>query len=269
MRACTPSGPPTGRPVHGAPAFRSRRCGPGARHRGDSHDPAVEPRRLSAERVYPSTRHRHGSMGRNLSWSPDGKFIAFDRMKSGNSDVYIKPIDGGNAVARVSEPGDQGSPRWSPDGRHLAYVSNEPGSPVFLVPPDGGKPRELIRTNLPALSSAMNALMGDRPWSGDGKTLLVSTSTDGRQFAVHRVNRDTRESKKLTSPPAGSHDSYATYSFDDKRILFLRGGSWVTREEDHDGHARRRRRPGSPTRRCRYRARRMASRQSARRVSKG
>ena len=159
----------------------------------------------------------------NLSWSPDGKFIAFNRMKSGNSDVYIQPIDGGDAVARVSEPGDQGSPRWSPEGQHLAYISNEPGSPVFLVSPDGGKPRELIRTNLPALNSAMNALMGDRPWSGDGKTLLVSMFTDGNRFAVHRVNIETRESKKLTFPSAGEHDTYATYSFDHKRILFLRG----------------------------------------------
>jgi serine/threonine protein kinase len=86
---------------------------------------------------------------KNTTWSPDGAFIAFDRMKSGNIDIYVKPIDGGEEVVRVSGPGDQSTPRWSPDGKHLAYVSNEPGSPVFLVPPDGGKPRELIRTNLP------------------------------------------------------------------------------------------------------------------------
>jgi Tol biopolymer transport system component len=70
----------------------------------------------------------------------------------------------------------------------------------------------------------MNAIMGDRPWSGDAMTLLVSRwSTEGRQYAVYRVNRDTGESQKLTSPPAGLSDSYATYSFDEKRILFVRG----------------------------------------------
>jgi Tol biopolymer transport system component len=66
-------------------------------------------------------------------------------------------------------------------------------------------------------------MMGDRPWSSDGQTLLVSRSIDGRQFAVHRVDRETRESEQLTFPPAGSHDSNATYSFDNKRILFRRG----------------------------------------------
>jgi len=157
------------------------------------------------------------------SWSPDGKFIAFDRMASGNLDIYIQPVDGGEAVARVSGAGDQGAPRWSPDNRHLAYVSIEPGSPVFLVPPDGGKPKHLIDTNLPALSAAMNDLMGARPWSDDGTTLLVSRSTDGSEFAVHRVNRDTGESERLTSPPAGSNDTSATYSFDHERIVFRRG----------------------------------------------
>ncbi len=160
----------------------------------------------------------------NTSWSPDGKFIAFDRMASGNIDIYIQPIDGGDAVVRVSGPGDQSVPRWSPDGTQLAYVSNEPGSPVFLVPPDGGKAKELIKTNLPALSSSASDLLGVQPWSNDAKTLLVSKSTEGGRFAVHRVHHDTNETEQLTNPPAGSHDLSASYSFDSRRIVFLRGG---------------------------------------------
>jgi Tol biopolymer transport system component len=157
------------------------------------------------------------------SWSADGKFIAFDRMTSGHFDIYIKAFEGGQEVARVVLPGDQGTPRWAPDGRLLAYISNDPGSPVFLVPPDGGNARELIATNLPALSGDQRVIMGGRPWSADGKSLLVSRSVDGRQFAVHRVDRDSGESEQLTFPPTGSDDSAATYSFDHKRVLFRRG----------------------------------------------
>jgi serine/threonine protein kinase len=180
----------------------------------------VQPTRFSHRPVTFST-----AWDMSGSWSPDGKFIAFDRMDSGNLDIYIKTIDEEHEVARIAEPGDQGVPRWSPDGRLLAYVSNDPGSPVFVISPDGGEPRELIATNLPALDGNVNEIMGDRPWSADGKTLLVSRSADASPFAVYRVDVDTGRSEKLTFPPPGSSDTYPTYSFDHERILFRRGAS--------------------------------------------
>ncbi|UCF66037.1 MAG: serine/threonine-protein kinase [Acidobacteriota bacterium] len=155
-------------------------------------------------------------------WSPDGKRIAFVRMESGNSDIYVKPIDGGQAVVRVGGPGDQDAPRWTPDGSYLAYVSqHKPGSPLFLVPSDGGTPRELIATNIPTLEFG-GVPMGDRPWSSDGETLLVSMPTESQRLAVHRVERASGRAEQITFPPAGSDDSYATYSFDGKQILFRR-----------------------------------------------
>jgi len=156
------------------------------------------------------------------NWSPDGKFIAFERMQSGDFDVYVKPVEGGDAVVRAGGPGEQIAPRWTPDGRYLAYISkHEPGSAVFLVPADGGTPRKLIATNIPTLDLTA-APMGDRPWSSDGETLLVSMPTETLQLAVHSVDRATGDAEQVTFPPAGSDDAEATHSFDGKRILFRR-----------------------------------------------
>ena len=58
--------------------------------------------------------------------------------------------------------------------------------------------------------------------SSDGKTLLVSMRTDTQRLAVHRVDRATGRANQITFPPVGSVDSYATHSFDGKRILFRR-----------------------------------------------
>jgi serine/threonine protein kinase/Tol biopolymer transport system component len=155
-------------------------------------------------------------------WSPDGKRIAFARVTSGHSDIYVMSVDGGREVLRVGDPGDQDAPRWTPDGRHLAYISQQkPGSPVLLVPSDGGTSRELIATNIPTLEFDAGE-MGDRPWSTDGLTLLVSMPTDALRLAVHRVDRATGQAEQITFPPAGSDDSLATYSFDGKSILFRR-----------------------------------------------
>jgi Tol biopolymer transport system component len=143
-------------------------------------------------------------------------------MKSGNFDIYVKPVGGGEAVVRAGGPGEQTSPRWTPDGRYLAYISrHEPGSAVFLVPADGGTPRKLIATNIPTLDLTAGP-MGDRPWSSDGETLLVSMPTETRQLAVHRVDRTTGNTEQVTFPPSGSSDSEATHSFDGKRVLFQR-----------------------------------------------
>jgi Tol biopolymer transport system component/tRNA A-37 threonylcarbamoyl transferase component Bud32 len=157
------------------------------------------------------------------SWSHDGKYIGFSRITSGNVDVYVKPIDGGEAVVRAQGPGDQDCARWSPDGALLAYVSTvNAGTPIFLVPPDGGTPRELIETDLLALDYRIAFVMGDRPWSGDGRTLLVAKATPKAQIAIHRVEIATGEAQQISFPSADDDDYSPSYSFDGKRIAFSR-----------------------------------------------
>ena len=158
------------------------------------------------------------------NWSPEAEFLAFGRMTSGSVDIYVQPVAGGEATLRVESPGDDTAPRWSPDGKYLAYVSSaEPGSFIFLVPPHGGRPRKLIATNIPPLDfTTLTRCMGDRPWSADGGSLLVSRTVRTGQVAIHRVERDTGEGEQLTFPPAGSGDFSASFSFDGERIVFER-----------------------------------------------
>jgi serine/threonine protein kinase len=182
------------------------------RNRGERPETEYQPRPVTAT---------SSAWDTDPNWSPDGKFIAFERMSSGHVDIYVKPIDGGDAFLRAGGPGDQYAPRWTPDGRYLAYISkHEPGSWVYLMPSDGGKSTKLIATNIPTLDTTPP--MGDRPWSIDGETLLVSIFTEAMQLAVHRVRGASGEAEQITFPPAGGGDSQATYSFDGRRILFLR-----------------------------------------------
>ncbi|MGD8397031.1 MAG: protein kinase, partial [Candidatus Eiseniibacteriota bacterium] len=158
----------------------------------------------------------------NPAWSPDGKFVAFESMRDGNLDIFVKAVDGDEAVARVQEPGEQSVPRWTPDGRYLAYHSKqEPGTPIFLVPVDGGEPQRLVETGIHTLAHDRR-VMGDRPWSNDGTKLLVTRATAAGRLAVFRVDRATGSATQLTFPPPGGTDSGATHSFDGERVLFTR-----------------------------------------------
>jgi len=162
----------------------------------------------------------------DVDWSPEGEFIAFGRVREGSLDVMVQPVAGGEAVVRADGPGDETTPRWSPDGRYLAYVStSEPRTFVFLMPPHGGASRKLIATDISTLDvETISGAMGDRPWSPDGRTLLVSRVNENRELAIYRVDRDSEEAVQLSFPPPGEGDLGASYSFDGKRIVFQRRG---------------------------------------------
>jgi dipeptidyl aminopeptidase/acylaminoacyl peptidase len=57
-------------------------------------------------------------------WSPDGKTIAFLSTRSGESQVYLLPMDGGEAqkLTKLSTGADL--VKWSPDGKTIAFTSS-------------------------------------------------------------------------------------------------------------------------------------------------
>jgi TolB protein len=67
-------------------------------------------------------------------WSPDGKFLVFDSSRSGNQDIWIQPVAGGEAIQVTSNPAMDMRPSWSPDGKLIAFQSDRGGSmDVWIV----------------------------------------------------------------------------------------------------------------------------------------
>jgi dipeptidyl aminopeptidase/acylaminoacyl peptidase len=63
--------------------------------------------------------------GRDTSpvWSPDGKTLAFLSARSGESQVYLLAMDGGEARALTSLSTGADIVKWSPDGKTIAFTS--------------------------------------------------------------------------------------------------------------------------------------------------
>jgi dipeptidyl aminopeptidase/acylaminoacyl peptidase len=60
---------------------------------------------------------------RHPRWSPDGKWIAFESNRSGSFQIYLLPLEAGEAKALTSISTEATQPVWSPDGKHIVFVS--------------------------------------------------------------------------------------------------------------------------------------------------
>ena len=93
----------------------------------------------------------------SLDVSPDGKTIAFDLL----GDIYLLPIDGGDAQAVASGPAWDMQPRFSPDGSALAFTSDRNGAAnLWVMKADGSQPR--------AVSNEQFHTLNNPTWTADG-----------------------------------------------------------------------------------------------------
>ena len=65
------------------------------------------------------TQSRESSQ--QAAWSPDGRRIAFVRKVKDKPQLFILPVDGGEAYQLTSWKYGAGNPQWSPDGRRLLF----------------------------------------------------------------------------------------------------------------------------------------------------
>jgi dipeptidyl aminopeptidase/acylaminoacyl peptidase len=121
-----------------------------------------------------------------LSWSPDGKLIAFTRQATpllGDSDqavIATVEVSSGAIHKLTTHKAFEGFPLFSPDGSEIAYLYSRDGDPnneneFFVAPAASGDGVDLTRAVDHNLARAI--------WMPDGKTLLVG-GHDGTRVSL-------------------------------------------------------------------------------------
>ena len=173
-----------------------------------------------AEAVQVTTGNQHIE---SMSVSRDGKWLAFDSDRQGNSDLYVMPLGGGGPRQVTTDPSYDFAPTWSPDSRELAFFSwrNE-SRDVFVVPAGGGE--EVMAAGGPNMERYPS-------WGPDGQRLVYGGDATGRSelFTVVRgPDGRWRAPRQLTREGGGG----GHWSPDGQAIVYLRGGSvWVIAPE--------------------------------------
>ena len=66
-------------------------------------------------------------------------------------DLWVVPQEGGRAMRLTVHDGVESYPKFSPDGKWIAFTGNYfGGTNVFIIPAEGGEPRQLTFEPTPA-----------------------------------------------------------------------------------------------------------------------
>ncbi len=141
-----------------------------------------------------------------VTFSYDGRWVAYTTFPDGN--LWRSRVDGSQKLQLTTAPMLALFPKWSPDGRQIAFIDFEAGKGqrIYLVPADGGSPRELHaasfnvwRVNwMPDSGSLVYAESGASGTpdtlirSFDLKTLKVSTVPDSHGLYWPALSPDGR-----------------------------------------------------------------------------
>jgi imidazolonepropionase-like amidohydrolase/Tol biopolymer transport system component len=156
----------------------------------------------------------------SLDVSPDGREIAFDLL----GDVYVVPIEGGEARAILTGNAWEMQPLYSPDGHEIAITSDRGGGDnIWAVRRDGSNPRQITKEDFRLLNQA--------DWSPDGNFIVARkhfTSSRslgaGEMWLYHRTGNaksggvqmtKARTKQKDTNEPVFSPDGRYLYFSDD------------------------------------------------------
>jgi imidazolonepropionase-like amidohydrolase/Tol biopolymer transport system component len=150
--------------------------------------------------------------------SPDGKTLVFDLL----GDLYLLPMEGGEAKPITHSIAWEQQARFSPDGRQIAFLSDAGGGDnVWVMGADGSAPR--------AVSSEDYRLLNNPVWHPSGAYLLARKHYTGTRSAgsgeiwlYHlsggkgmALNEKPNWQKDLGEPALSPDGRFLYYSHDD------------------------------------------------------
>ena len=148
--------------------------------------------------------------------SPDGRYLLFQRDRTGRGELWYKDLRGDSTVRQVgSGPYGETGGRFSPDGKWVVYASGESGTSQVYVRP------------FPALTTRYQVSLngGSTPvWSPDGKRIFYQAD---RQIVAATIASTQPFSIGLRMPILGRGFSFNGIHADydvakDGRIIALR-----------------------------------------------
>lgn len=146
--------------------------------------------------------------------SPDGREIAFDLL----GDIYVMPIEGGEARALTSGIEWNMQPRYSPDGRWIAFTSDRSGGDnIWVMDREGGSVQQV--------TSESFRLLNGPAWTPDSEYIAARKHFTGTRSAgageIWLYHRGGGAGVQMTSRPNEQKDVNEPAFSPDGRYLYF------------------------------------------------
>jgi dipeptidyl aminopeptidase/acylaminoacyl peptidase len=156
-----------------------------------------------------------------VSWSPKGRWIAYNSDYDGNEqwDLFLVSVSNGQVVNLTNTPeiSEEGA-AWSPDGEKLAYSVKPKQSPSYEIDVIEILTKKVthITSNTPAQRSNVNAI-----WSRDGKWIVFTQQNSaGKDANVFIVSASGGRATNLT-PHEGERNFIASDVAPDGKTVLI------------------------------------------------
>lgn len=189
---------------------------------------------------------------RNVSYSPDGKWISYVSDQSGREELWVVPVDGSAPAQQLTDiDALKFGYNWSPDSKEIAFAASDNNLRKLTV-----ATKQLI-----TLDTFRYGGLGMPVWSPDGKWIAYSKADVSRTTDIYLIASSGQEKE----PHRITFDSYSEgnpqFGPDGRKLFFQRaeagGGNapgsaqiysvWLERlEKDPDDPEEREAEPSTP-----------------------
>jgi len=150
---------------------------------------------------------------RAVSYSPDGKWLAYVSDQSGREELYVVPVDGSAAAQQLTDIDalKQGY-NWSPDSKEIAFASSD----------DKLRKLTVATKQIVELDSSHYGGFSSPEWSPDGKWIAYSKQDATRTSDVYLIASSGAEKEPHRVTFDANNDGSPRFAPDGRKLFFQR-----------------------------------------------
>jgi Tol biopolymer transport system component len=156
--------------------------------------------------------------------SPDGNYIAYAHQAPNlTTRIVVRLVDGGGPHYITPGNQDEWSPAWSPDGARIAFLRGDPADTATLILTSRlGDNERAVATVRPYARRRLLLIGHLLAWTPDGRYLVVPDQIADGEGSLIRIDVNTGERTRITSPGDAHFDLEPSISRDGRVLVFNR-----------------------------------------------